>query len=228
MVTLERIVESLIKQIKPHINDDIIISEEWLIDMINQSRSAMLIKKYVANENFINYFQDIELDVTLSHKASIDGIELSFDYEIGVVKIPALITRIGMKNIDYFGSPMLNTRMIDYVMFNEFISYDYHRFGSHMTCYTLRSDTIMIRNPKGMNKWLLRGLFGTPNDVPGYSYTESMYPIDESDLRQLEIICFQHIAPKLGMPIDLLNNASDETANAPVKEQMKQQQEREE
>lgn len=227
MITLEKIVESLIKQIKPHINDDIVISEEWLIDMINQSRSAMLIKKYIANENFINYYQEIELDVTLSQKVLIDGIELPFDYEIGFVNIPSLVTRIGMKNIDYFGSVMFNTRMIDYVMFNEFISYDYHRFGSHMTCYTLRSNTIMIRNPKGMTKWLLRGLFGTPNDVPGYSYTESVYPIDESDLRQLEIICFQHIAPKLGMPVDLLNNASDETANAPVKEQVKQQ-EREE
>jgi hypothetical protein len=228
MVTLEKIVESLIKQIKPNINDDVIISEEWLIDMINQSRSAMLIKKYVANENFINYYQEIELNVELKQKAEINGVEFEFETEIGVVNIPSLVTRIGNKNIDYFGSMMLNTKMIDYVMFNEFITYDYHRFGGNMPCYTLRSDTIMIRNPKGMKKWLLRALFGSPNDVPGYSYSESMYPIDESDLRQLEIILFQHIAPKLGMPIDMLNNASDETANAPVREQTRQQKEEEE
>ena len=82
----------------------------------------------------------------------------------------------------------------------------------------------MIRNANGQQKYRLRALFAVPTEVPNYDEELTAYPIDESDIRSLEIITFQHIAPKLGLPVDLINNGQDETKNAPVTQQVKQAQ----
>lgn len=228
MTTLEKLVESIKIQLKPHITDDVVISEEWLIDIINQSRGAMLIKKYVANENFINYYQEITLDTVIQNKFTYLGIDIPFRNELALSEIPELIQRIGRKNIDYVGSVDHSTVEIQYVDFNELIAYQHHRFGNSFPCYTIKGNTFMVRNSRGQSKWLIRALFGVPNDVPGFDYSTSRYPIDEADIRQLEILTFQHIAPKLGMPVDVLNNGQDETKNAAVNQQVKQSQQQEE
>ena len=43
-------------------------------------------------------------------------------------------------------------------------------------------------------------------------------------LRSLEIITFQHLAPKLGLPSDMFNNGNDETKNVGVKAPVQQSQ----
>lgn len=227
MITFEKLVESIKKQLRPHITDDVDLSDSWLMDIINQSRGAMLIKKYVANENFVNYYQEIEFDAVVTNSFEVNGITIPYATELQTYQLPALISRIGRKNIDYLGSKDLRSKMIDYVSFNEFIDYQYHRFGATQTCYTLRSNTLMIRNAKGQTKWLIRALFGSVQDVPGFEYESSMYPIDEADIRQLEILTFQHIAIKLGMPVDVFNNGQDETKNAAVSQQVNAQQQAE-
>ena len=71
-------------------------------------------------------------------------------------------------------------------------------------------------------------IFEVPNDLPDFVYETSPYPIGENNIRQLEIITFQHIAPKLGMPVDLLNNGMDETKNANVNKQVQQSEQQQE
>ena len=228
MTTLTAIVESIMKQIKPHLTDDVDISELWIKEVIHQSRAALINKKFLSGELFNNFYQELEITTTLLTGITIGDLHMPFDNVYAVSEIPVLLHKAGKRAIDYFGNIGMSTKHIDYVEFNEFIAYDMHRFGSTETCYTVRSNKVMIRNANGQEKWLMRALFAVPTDVIGYDEDTDRYPIDDSDLHSLEIITFQHIAPKLGMPIDLLNNASDATKNAPVTHQVKQSEQNEE
>ena len=219
MITLEKIVESIKLQLKPHITDDVILHDDWLIDIINQSRSALLRKLYLSGDNFSSFYQSCTL--TAQNKYNQDNI---YKYNIIVLKCPKIIGTIGKRNIQYVGSVDYSTTNIQYVEVENFIAHDDHRFGSKEACYTLINDEILIRNTSGQTQWNVIALFTSPNDVPGYDYKETAYPIDESDLRTLEIITFEHLAPKLGLPVDLLNNAHDETKNVNVGQQRKPKQ----
>ena len=58
MITLETIVESIKLQLKPRITEDVIIHDSWLIQMVNESRAALVRALYVSGDNFIPFFQD--------------------------------------------------------------------------------------------------------------------------------------------------------------------------
>jgi len=226
MLTLERLVESIKMQIKPHITDDQILSEEWLIEMINHSRSALLRKIYVSGESLTPFYQVFKSlsEESSSIQVSEDTI-IPFKFAMEIINCPTILGSSGKKNIQYVGSEDYSMVDIHYVEFEEFISYQLHRFGDSMPCYTLFSDRILVRNSRQQKKWLVRAIFSRPQDLPEFDYSTSRYPIDEANARQLEIITFQHIAPKLGLPVDLLNNGQDETKNAPVRQQPQQQEE---
>lgn len=221
MITLEKIVESIKLQLKPHLTDDVIVHDEWLIEMINASRAAMVKSLYVAGDNFVDFYQEIQLD-SISQD-TISGTNILFDKPFEKIVLPTkIMSGIGKKNIQYLGSYDYSVRNMDNVSFSEFINYSEHRFGSDLPCYTDFSDSIMIKNTSGQKKWLIRSLFEFPNTVPNYVYESTPYPIGLNNHRQLEIITFQHIAQKLGMPVDLLNNGMDETKNANIGKQAQQ------
>ena len=224
MITLKALTESIVKQIKPNLTDDVEISEEWIKRIIHDSRAALITKKMVAGELFNNYYQEMDVKTTTYSGQSFDGMFIPANVQYEIAVIPTLLHRAGKKAIDYFGTFDMSSLMIDYVELNEFIAYGMHRFGSGITAYTTRSNSIMIRNANGQQKYRLRALFAVPTEVPNYDEELTAYPIDESDIRSLEIITFQHIAPKLGLPVDLINNGQDETKNAPVTQQVKQAQ----
>ena len=45
MITLKALTESIVKQIKPNLTDDVEISEEWIKRIIHDSRAALITKK---------------------------------------------------------------------------------------------------------------------------------------------------------------------------------------
>lgn len=225
MVTLERIVESIKLQLKPHLTEDVIVLDEWLIEMINQSRSALIRKIYVSGESFTPFYQDIVCTSMESDSVGGVNIGLSKEYAFQKVLFPEgveLVGGCGKKNIQYLG--LLDYSLVDiqYVELEEFMAYSYHRFGATLPSYTSMVDHLLVRNTNrtGVSQpWLLRAIILHPQYAPGYDYRETIYPIDGANLRQLEIITFQHIAQKLGLPVDIINNGSDETKNAPAAQQ---------
>lgn len=226
-LTLQRIVHSIMDQVKPHLTDDVVLSEEWYIDMINQSRTALINNLYISNSNFNGYYQEGDFNSKELFEIREVGKSYPIPFKFGIQEliIPKLVNTAGKKNIQYLGSLDYSTDMITNVSFKEFSTYQYHRFGNSLPIYTELGERIFIRNSKNQTKWKLRAIFAVPQEIKDYDYETSIYPIDPANLRQLEIITFQHIASKLNMPSDTFNNAVDETKNTQIKTQQEQTQE---
>lgn len=212
MVTLEKIVESLKLQLKPHITDDQIFHDEWLIEMINTSRAAMCRSLYVSGEVFTAFFQKITGDTE----------ELDDNYY--KFTMPSkLMQGIGRRNVRYFGPVGTKNPNFHYCSFEELVNYESHRFGIDQPAFADLGDILQIKSTD-VSTIELYAVIEAPNSLPDYNYETSSYPIGENNERQLEIITFQHIAAKLGLPVDALNNGIDETKNVPVKQPQQQQQ----
>ena len=215
MLTLERIVESIKAQIKPNLTDDVIVHDEWLIEMINQSRSALMRTLFSSGDNFIAFYQDF-VSTTVDMNANFKKLVLP----------SKLMEAIGKKNILYLGPTLMSNPEFHYCSFEELLNYNYHRIGWTIAANCDRSEFIQIKTVSNL-ELKLTAVFEVPNDLPGYSYESTPYPIGSNNMRQLEIITFQHIAQKLGMPVDLLNNGMDETKNANIGKQAQQQEQQE-
>ena len=213
MITLETIVESLKIQLKPHLTDDVIIHDAWLIEMINESRAALMRTLFSSGDNFIAFYQ--EMTIT------------SIDYVTGIKKIVLpngvkLMEGIGRKNILYVGPSTLLSPQYHYCSYEELVNYTYHRFGSTLPSYCDMSDHILVLTDTNAT-FTVKAVIEAPNDMASYVYETTPYPIGANNVRQLEIITFQHIAQKLGMPVDLINNGMDETKNVNIGKQAQQQ-----
>jgi hypothetical protein len=212
MVTLEKIVESLKLQLKPHLTDDQILHDEWIIDMINFSRATLIRALYVSEEPLTAFFQ-----ITF-------GITTDFDAHYKKLTLPCkLMQGIGKRNIRYFGPDGTNKPQYHYCSFEELASYEYHRFGGSQIAFADVGAYLQL-NTTAVGPVEIHAIFEQPNTLIGYFYQTTAYPIGENNERQLEIITFQHIAAKLGMPVDFANNGVDETKNVPVKQPQQQQQ----
>lgn len=211
MITLETIVESIKIQLKPHLTDDVILHDAWLIEMINESRAALMRSLFVSGDNFTAFFQEFT------------GSTIAYQTDISKLVLPSrLMEGIGKKNIQYLGPVTLKSPEYHYCSFEELINYSYHRFGNTNVSYSDMSDWILITVPESTS-CIGRFVFEVPNDLPTFVYETTPYPIGANNIRQLEIITFQHIAQKLGMPVDLINNGMDETKNASIGKQTQQQ-----
>lgn len=220
MITLETIVESLKAQLKPHLTDDVIIHDAWLIEMINQSRGALMRSLFVSGDSFIAFYQTIIGTV-------IDYSPTNANFKKFLLP-SRLMQSIGKKNILYFGPTEMNVPTYHYCSFDELLNYNFHRFGKNKLAFADVGEHLQV-NHTGTDKpiLVLKAVVEVPNDLSDYVYETSPYPIGENNVRQLEIITFQHIAPKLGLPVDLINNGMDETKNAKIAQQPQQQEQQE-
>jgi len=212
MVTLEKIVESLKLQLKPHLTDDQILHDEWIIDMVNFSRAALIRSLYVAGEPLTAFFQ-----ITF-------GVTTDLDEYYKKFTLPCkLMQGIGKRNIRYFGPDGTHKPEYHYCSFEELLSYEHHRFGNTQIAFADAGYYLQLNTPS-LSPVEIHAIFEQPNTLFNYFYQSTQYPIGENNERQLEIITFQHIAAKLGMPVDFANNGIDETKNVPVKQAVQQQQ----
>ena len=199
MITLETIVESIKLQLKPRITEDVIIHDSWLIQMVNESRAALVRALYVSGDNFIPFFQ------------SFTGASVADESGFTKLILPSrLLEGLGRRNILYLNdSPNMKNPQYHYCSYEELVNYSLHRFGGNQKAFTEMSDHILLSGSTGTING--KFIFEAPNDITGYDYKLSPYPIGANNVRQLELITFDHILPKLGMPVDSINDGIDST-----------------
>ena len=222
--TLALIRESIIKQVKPHITDDQPLSELWIEDMINDSRAALVRSLYTSRDIFEGWYQTLSVTAEAYDSVTIDGVPFTFDDELKRIDLPGtLLNGIEWRNILYFGAHGFSSRSRGFnrVNIGEFISYGNHRFGNAEPCYFVEGDKIYIKNSEQFEYFLI-ACFHDPRVVPGYDVDISVYPIPQSQHRKLEIITFQHIAPKLNLPVDFISNHMDESRTGNMQEAIKE------
>ena len=199
MITLETIVESIKLQLKPRITEDVIIHDGWLIQMVNESRAALVRALYVSGDNFIPFFQDFT------------GASVVDESGFTKLILPSrLLEGLGRRNILYLNdSQNMKNPQYHYCSYEELVNYSLHRFGGNQKAFTEMSDHILLSGPTGTING--KFIFEAPNDITGYDYKVTPYPIGANNVRQLELITFDHILPKLGMPVDSINDGIDST-----------------
>ena len=199
MITLETIVESIKLQLKPRITEDVIIHDSWLIQMVNESRAALVRALYVSGDNFIPFFQ------------SFTGASVADESGFTKLILPSrLLEGLGRRNILYLNdSANMKNPQYHYCSYEELVNYSLHRFGGNQKAFTEMSDHILLSGPTGTING--KFIFEAPNDITGYDYKVTPYPIGANNVRQLELITFDHILPKLGMPVDSINDGIDST-----------------
>ena len=199
MITLETIVESIKLQLKPRITEDVIIHDSWLIQMVNESRAALVRALYVSGDNFIPFFQ------------SFTGASVVDESGFTKLILPSrLLEGLGRRNILYLNdSASMKNPQYHYCSYEELVNYSLHRFGGNQKAFTEMSDHILLSGPTGTING--KFIFEAPNDITGYDYKVTPYPIGANNVRQLELITFDHILPKLGMPVDSINDGIDST-----------------
>ena len=199
MITLETIVESIKLQLKPRITEDVIIHDSWLIQMVNESRAALVRALYVSGDNFIPFFQ------------SFTGASVADESGFTKLILPSrLLEGLGRRNILYLNdSASMKNPQYHYCSYEELVNYSLHRFGGNQKAFTEMSDHILLSGSAGTING--KFVFEAPNDITGYDYKLTPYPIGANNVRQLELITFDHILPKIGMPVDSINDGIDST-----------------
>ena len=221
--TLQMITESIIKQIKPNITDDVDLSELWIDDMVDDSRAALVPSLYNANDTFSGWYQDMVLEATRDTTIIISGYQYRYKTPLNILTLPGLLMEsMGWKNILYLGSYGIEGKNIQRVTMSEFQEYENHRYGGMMPCYVVDGLKIYMKNIGIQKHFRATMCFAKPTCVPLYTRDASDYPIPLSLHRKLEIVIFQHIAPKLNLPIDVISNNSDETRTGSMQEALKQ------
>ena len=178
MITLETIVESIKLQLKPRITEDVIIHDSWLIQMVNESRAALVRALYVSGDNFIPFFQ------------SFTGASVADESGFTKLILPSrLLEGLGRRNILYLNdSPNMKNPQYHYCSYEELVNYSLHRFGGNQKAFTEMSDHILLSGPTGTING--KFIFEAPNDITGYDYKVTPYPIGANNVRQLELITF--------------------------------------
>lgn len=223
--TLEMITDSILRQVKPSITSDVDISRDWIDDVIDDSRAALVRALYSANDLFLGWHQSLDLKSHITKEIFVDGYSYKLRNPLSVIDLPGeLMSSMGWKNILYIGPHGFGGSNIHRVTMSEFEMYEYHRFGNNTPCFTVVDNKIYLKNNGSMVYFKAEMCFAKPSCVPGYDRAVSKYPLPLSEHRKLEIITFNHIATKLGIPIDTVANNVDETKNASLNDAIKNSQ----
>ena len=210
--TLAAIRDGIIKQMKPDANNDIDISEEWIEDAIDMARASLVRKLVNSNDDFSGWYQTVSLESEMKKSILIDGYNYELKNPISVITLPGELMQ-GMKwrNVIHFGQ--LGFEQLNYgrVSMREFQEYKFHRFGNNSPIYFVDGDKIYIRG-NGLHRYFtVTAIFAKPTCVPDYSIDQSIYPLPVSLLLNLEIIVFQHLGPKVSLPVDSVPDGLDGT-----------------
>ena len=210
--TLQMITESIIKQIKPEITDNQFISESWLDDKVDDVRAALVPALYNGHDMFLDWHQKIDLQSTTELSVVIDGYTYNYKKALSVIQLPGtLMQGMGWNNVLHFGSHGLECPKMQRVTIAEFQEYEFHRFGNNIACYVVVGDRILMKNT-GLQKYFTGSFcFAKPSCVPSFDRTTSIYPLPVVHHHKLEIILFQHLAPKMTLPSDIISNSIDDT-----------------
>ena len=76
--TLAMIRDSIINQLKPLANSDVDIQEEWIEDVIDDARGALVRTLFNARDDFSGWYQTIDLEASDLKSTVINGYEYFF------------------------------------------------------------------------------------------------------------------------------------------------------
>lgn len=227
--SLSLLVDSIMEQLRPHMTQDVMLSEEWIADQIHDSRSALVPRLYAEKDIFEGWYQQVDYPSVISKEMLIDGYAYPFSEKIRIIELDTEpMANMGFKNIQFIG-PVdfgLGSLLMTRQTINEFVANHHHRYGNNLPVYALYGSKILMRNVPDMEFFRTSICYANPTLVNGFTW-DSPYPLPLTQHRKMEIITFQHLAPKLQMPVDLINNLQDETKNAPVANQVRQAQQEE-
>lgn len=209
--TLPRLLHSIIEkysQYKP--TDDLDISEEFIIDKINDIRSTLIRDEYNMGKVDEKYYQrsccwDIKC---YEQGCNIGGEFISAGTVIYGVELPPLITDVDWNDILFLGSPdwqKFNRRTLD-----AFISNAHNPWTVNSPIYTVVGNTAYIMNKDviqtGMKKICGVFLLANPVESCDYNLDETIYPVPSEF--KLELLVLKDIT-STGYKGDVLSDAQE-------------------
>lgn len=221
--TLSLLVESMMEQLRPHITQDVMLSQDMIADQIHDSRAALVPRLYAEKNTFDGWFQERNYESEIIKTITIGGYSYSLKVPTNRIVLDGpLMSDMSFKNIRFFGSHDVGSEPFNRVTQEQFLTNKHQRYGNNQPIYFVDGSTIYIQNAMDMMYYRSSMCYANPTLVDGYSWDTTLYPLPLTAHRKMEIILFQHLGPKLQMPVDILNNLLDETKNAPVMQQVRQ------
>lgn len=211
--TLTRILHSVIEkysQYKP--TDDLDISEEFIIDKINDIRSTLIRDEYTTGKIDEKYYQrsccwDIEC---YKQGCTIAGEWIPAGTVIYGVELPALITDVDWNDILFLGSSdwqKFHRKTLEAWMSNE-----NNPWTGNMPIYTVIGNMAYIKNKDvigtGMKKVCGVFLLANPVESCDYNKDETIYPVPSEF--KLELLVLKDIL-STGYKGDILSDAQEST-----------------
>ena len=198
--------------------DDSRLEPEMVEDMVLDVRATLITEffnsRYYLEDAFFQIYNGLNIE---SEKLTIaPGIQEDFP-EI-FCEIPELHSAVGFKNIRYFGSTD-GRHNFERTSIAGFISSDGKLFTMNEPVYTINSNRVLIKNlpSLGMTKGRMIAVWYDPRQVPGYDEDKS-FPVSDSMIHKLELICKKNLMSTLGIPPDRLNDAQDVVINTKANE----------
>ena len=220
MSTYRQLVYLVLDELKL-LSDDSFYTEEHVMFMLGKYRAQILKAKYRQEREEIpqSNYQTLCLDIQKA--ASIDGIPCEGSYLKSTKKIPKLLTPLGITRVypsDYFYSNVtfINKDRFRFVGFNRWLkNITYATLGADKYLY-LKSD-----NPQMyyMDTVKMTGIFEDPQEASKLSCSsdaepcdimDKTFPIDDSLIELLVLMCVKELAGPAWKPKDDSNNASDD------------------
>ena len=214
--TLQRITYSCIRQVKPRLSDDSLLSDKWVKDQIVAVRNILIRETYNSRATMDQFYQEIQYPSIQSvDSVSIGGLTFHLDDKKWYVTIPSTVADIGWTDLKFVGD-WDYTRSYNRLTFDAFRLIDYDRYTSTDPCYTYVESSLKLRNIYGVENITVIGIFEDPRNIEGFNDKTSIFPLPDVLIPKLELIVTKNILEKMTVPVDVVNDRIDNTQNVVV------------
>ena len=192
-----------------HITDDSLFTDEYLIDKINGVREVLIAEQFKEGGIDGQFYQTL---CCLEVKCHTQGCTLNGKfYKSGstyfYIDLPALIMKVGMKNIMYFGLDDYYTQFTR-MSFDGYMSSNSALWTGRMPTYTVVDGKALMKNipTPGLKYICIMALLSNPVDACNWDDNQD-YPVP--DIYKLELLVKKDIMSMYGIVGDEINDARD-------------------
>ncbi len=208
--SLKKIVYSIKEELTGYnITDDVVFSNEYLIDKINDVREVIIKEHFKESGIDGQFYQTICcLEVKcFEHGCTLNGKFYKSGSIYWYVELPALIESVGWKNIMYFGLDDFKTQFARN-SFDAYLSNEGALWTSKMPIYTVVDGKAILKNlpTPGLRYICIMALLQNPQDACNWD-EESPYPVP--DVHKLELLVKKDIMSLYGVIPDEKHDARD-------------------
>lgn len=207
---LKNIVYTIKEELSGYIiSDDNLFTDNYLIDKINGVREVLIAEQFREGGIDSQFYQSL---CCLEVKCHNQGCTLNGKfYKSGstyfYVELPSLITKVGMKNIIYFGLDDFYTEFTR-MSFDGYMSSDGALWTNKKPLYTVIDGKAIMKNlpTPGLKYICINALLSNPISSCNYDDNED-YPVP--DVYKLELLVKKDIMSMYGIVGDEINDARD-------------------